>query len=305
MKVLITGSQGQLGKALNKNKPELIKYQELEIFNTIKTDLDLRDESSCIRAIEKYNPDWVINCGAFTNVDKAEIKFQDAYKINSYGPYFLAKILQKTGGKLIHISTDFVFDGKSNKAYKVDDPINPINIYGKTKALGETLLTKKENNFKNILIIRSSWIIDNKGDNFFLKILKLISKKESLNLVNDQIGCITNANNLSKICWQLISNQTPISQVPTISHFCDSGICTWYDVANAISELSFEKRIISKKPKIIPVDSKYFNSPAKRPHFSLLNCERTYEVFKYKPPHWRETINTLLDSLSKDFIKSL
>ena len=198
MKVLITGSNGQLGKALNKHKNELIKNQDIEIFNTTKSDLDIGDESSCTRVIEKYEPDWIINCGAFTAVDRAEIESEEAYKINSYGPYFLAKILKKTGGKLIHISTDFVFDGKSNKAYGVSDPVNPINTYGKTKALGEHFLMKKENNFKNIIIIRSSWIIDNKGNNFFLKIIKLLSKEENLKVVNDQIGCITNANNLSK-----------------------------------------------------------------------------------------------------------
>ena len=305
MKVLITGSNGQLGKALNKNKLEFHRYHELEIYNSVKSDLDLSDELSCIKAIEKYNPDWVINCGAFTAVDKAEIEFKHAYKVNGYGPYFLAKKLKQTGGKLLHISTDFVFDGKSNKAYKVNDPINPINTYGKTKALGEKFLTAKEHNFKNIFIIRASWIIDNRGENFFLKILKLLSKNENLKVVNDQIGCLTNVNNLSKLCWKLISIQHKISNIPSIIHFCDSGICTWYDVACAIGDLAFEKKIISKKPKIIPVESNYFNLPAKRPNFSLLNCEQTYDFFKYHPPHWRETISTLLDSSSKDFMKNL
>ena len=301
MKVLITGSNGQLGKALNKNKNQLIKNQDIEILNTTKSDLDLGDESSCIRVIEKYEPDWIINCGAFTAVDRAETESEEAYKINSYGPYFLAKMLKKTGGKLLQISTDFVFDGKSNKAYNVSDTLNPINTYGKTKALGEHFLMKKDNNFKNIFIIRSSWIIDNKGNNFFLKILKLLSKEENLKVVNDQIGCITDANNLSKICWKLIMNQSNISEKPIIFHFSDSGICTWYDVAIAISELAYDKRIILNKPEIIPVDSNFFNLPAKRPNFSLLNCEKTYKVFKFRPPHWRETINNLLDSLSEDF----
>ena len=169
MKILITGSNGQLGKALNKNKHEIIENKNIQLINTLKSDLDLSNELSCIESIEKYNPDWVINCGAYTSVDKAEFESEKAYKINSYGPYFLAKILKKTGGKLIHISTDFVFDGKSNIAYNVEDKINPINTYGKTKALGENLLTNKENNFKDIFIIRSRWIIDSNGENFFLK----------------------------------------------------------------------------------------------------------------------------------------
>ena len=305
MKILITGSNGQLGKALNKNKLEIIESKNIQLINTLKSDLDLSNELSCIESIEKYNPDWVINCGAYTSVDKAEFESEKAYKINSYGPYFLAKILKKTGGKLIHISTDFVFDGKSNLAYKVEDKINPINTYGKTKALGENLLTNKENNFKDIFIIRSSWIIDSNGENFFLKIIKLLSKRQNLNIVNDQIGCITNANNLSKICWQLILNYQNYPNIPNLMHFSDSGICTWYDVANAIADIALKKRIIFEKPKIIPVKSNFFNMPAKRPNFSLLNCEKTYELFNFWPPHWRETIDTLLDSVNNDFIKSL
>ena len=301
MKILITGSNGQLGKALNKNKLEIIENKNIQIINTLKSDLDLSNELSCIESIEKFNPDWVINCGAYTAVDKAEFESEKAYKINSYGPYFLAKILKKTGGKLIHISTDFVFDGKSNIAYKVDDRINPINTYGKTKALGENLLIKKENKFRDIFIIRSSWIIDSYGKNFFLKIIELLSKRQNLNIVNDQIGCITNANNLSKVCWKLILNHKKNTEIPKIMHFSDSGICTWYDVANAIADEAFKKRIIFEKPKIIPVKSEFFNMPAKRPSFSLLNCEKTYELFDFWPPHWRETINTLLDSLNNDF----
>ena len=217
----------------------------------------------------------------------------------------MKRLLKKTGGKLIHISTDYVFDGESNLAYKVDHKINPINTYGKTKALGEKLLTKKENNFKDIFIIRSSWIIDSIGENFFIKIIKLLSKKENIKIVNDQIGCITNANNLSKICWKLILNYQENKRIPTLMHFSDSGICTWFDVANAIAEISLKKRLIFEKPKIIPVKSNYFNTPAKRPNFSLLNCEKTYELFNFWPPHWRETIDTLLDSLNDDFIKEI
>jgi len=305
MKILITGSNGQLGKALNKNKPEFCENNNFQLINTLKSDLDLGNELSCIESIKKFNPDWVINCGAYTSVDKAEFESEKAYKINSYGPYSLAKILKETGGKLIHISTDFVFDGKSNFAYKVDDKINPINTYGKTKALGETLLTKKENKFEDIFIIRSSWIISNYGENFFSKIIKLLLSKENLKIVNDQIGCITNANNLSKICWRLILKHKNNSKIPKVMHFSDSGICSWYDVANAIADEALKKRIIFKKPKIIPVKSDYFNMPAKRPNFSLLNCEKTYELFNFWAPHWRETINSLLDSLNDDLIKNL
>ena len=141
MKILITGSNGQLGKTLIEDFKNINKKTQIYIYTPSRKDFNLCSKSNeIISFIDKLNPDWVINCGAYTSVDKAEFESEKAYKINSYGPYFLAKILQKTGGKLIHISTDFVFDGKSNIAYNVEDKINPINTYRKTKALGENLL---------------------------------------------------------------------------------------------------------------------------------------------------------------------
>lgn len=305
MKILITGADGQLGKTLIQVKPEKIEKEEISLISKNKKELDLSNEKLCKEVITQYKPDWIINCGAYTAVDKAESQRKLVNKINGSGPFFLAKYLNKFGGKMIQISTDFVFDGSKNKAYKVGDPQNPINVYGESKAISEKLLTNKESNFKNIFIIRTSWVVGNIGKNFFLTMLKLISEKEIIKVVNDQIGCITSLENLANACWQLIKLKERSFDIPKILHFSDSGICSWYDVSRSIYDLAYEKKLIINEPDIIPVESNFFNFPAKRPQFSLLNCQETYQVLQYTPTHWRKSLEILLNSLDSSFFEKI
>ncbi len=302
MNILITGIAGQLGQHLILKKPSKINSEEINIIGTSRRELDLGDESACRELILKINPDWVINCGAYTAVDKAESEKEIANLINGKGPYFIAKYLSETGGKLLHISTDFVFDGNNNEAYEINHPLNPINAYGESKALAEKLLIS-ENNFENIHILRTSWVLSNLGKNFFLTILNLLSKKDEIHVVNDQIGCITSAGNLAELCWKIIKAERNDIVVPKILHFSDSGICNWFDVASTIYEFSKKKNILTKKTKIIPVKSDFFTLPAKRPKFSLLNSHPTYKLFNFNPPHWRNSLDSLLDSLNNDIPK--
>ena len=302
MKILITGSEGQLGKSLALTNPLKIKDDELVIFKVNKEELDLSNEFSCKYIIEKIQPDWVINCGAYTAVDKAEREKSLAFQINGNGPYYLAKYLKNHGGKLIHISSDFVFDGKSNKPIEIDHPLNPINVYGESKAYGEKLLVR-EQELNNFVIIRTSWVLSNTGKNFFLKMLKLISEKSIINVVNDQIGCITLVSNLSKVCWELIKLDSNNVELPKIIHFSDSGICSWFDVAKTIKEFALEKNLIVNNPKIIPVASDFFDLPARRPTFSLLNSQKTYDLINFTPSHWRKSISILINSWNSKFLK--
>ena len=300
MKILITGAEGQLGKSLALSYPSKIKDDELTIIRANREVLDLSKESSCKNIIEKIKPDWVLNCGAYTAVDQAEREKNLAFKVNGNGPYYLAKFLKENGGKLIHISSDFVFDGKNNKPYEIDHPLNPINVYGKSKAYGEKLLMSDQN-LDNFVIIRTSWVLSNTGNNFFLTMLKLISDRRLINVVNDQIGCITLVSNLSKVCWELIKLHSNNVEIPKIIHFSDSGICSWFDVARAIKEFALEKKILVNEPKIIPVSSDFFDLPAKRPNFSLLNSQKTYELINFTPAHWRKSIEILIKSLKSEF----
>ena len=296
MRILITGAKGQLGRTLKKTNPKMIINKKISLIFKSKNELDLSDEYSCRDVINKYKPEWIINCGAYTSVDKAESEKEIAFNINGMGPYFLAKYLKNIGGKLLQISSDFVFDGESNRAYKTDHPLKPINVYGESKAMAENLLTNKESNFENIFILRTSWVVGNIGNNFYRTILKLISEKKEIRVINDQIGCITSLDYLAKVCWKLIEMKENSFNVPKILHFSDSGICTWYDVARAIFELASEKNLIRNHPNIIPVSSEYFNQPAKRPNFSLLNSLETYKVLGFTPTHWRKSLDILLDS---------
>jgi len=296
MRILVTGAQGQLGRTLKKTNPKKIVNKQISLIFKSKNELDLSDEYSCREVIKKYKPEWIINCGAYTSVDKAESEKNIAFNINGRGPYFLAKYLKKIGGKLIQISTDFVFDGESNKAYNIDHPLKPINVYGESKAMAENLLTNKESDFDNIFILRTSWVVGNIGNNFYRTILKLISEKKEIRVINDQIGCITSLDYLAKVCWDLISIKQNSIIVPKILHFSDSGICTWYDVARGILELASEKNLIKNHPNIIPVSSNDFNLPAKRPNFSLLNSQETYKLLGFTPTHWRKSLDILLDS---------
>ena len=296
MRILITGAQGQLGRTLKKTNPQIIVNKQISLIFKSKNELDLSDEYSCRDVIKTYKPAWIINCGAYTSVDKAESEKKIAFNVNGRGPYFLAKYLKEIGGKLIQISTDFVFDGESNKAYKTNHPLKPLNVYGESKAMAENLLTCKESEFDNIFILRTSWVVGNIGNNFYLTILKLISKKKEIRVINDQIGCITSLDNLAKVCWELIAMKENSLNLPNILHFSDSGICTWYDVARAIFELASEKNLIRNYPNIIPVSSEYFNLPAKRPNFSLLDSQETYKLLGFNPTHWRKSLDILLDS---------
>ena len=296
MRILITGAQGQLGRTLKKTAPNKIINKQITLIFKSKNELDLSDEKSCRDVIKKYKPEWIINCGAYTSVDKAEFEKKITFKINGMGPYFLAKYLKDIGGKLVQISSDFVFDGESNKAYNTDHPLRPINVYGESKAMAENLLTSKESNFDDIFILRTSWVVGNIGNNFYRTILKLISEKKEIRVINDQIGCITSLDYLAKVCWELIEMRENSLNVPNVLHFSDSGICTWYDVARAVLELASEKNLIRNYPNIIPVSSEYFNQPAKRPNFSLLNSQETYKLLGFTPTHWRKSLDILLDS---------
>ena len=291
MKVLLTGSEGQLGKQIIISAPKNINLISLN-----RNKLDLTDFDACFETIIDQRPDWIINSGAYTNVDGAELNKELAIKTNANSCLAFSKALKITGGKLLQLSTDFVFDGESNKAYKTDHPVKPINVYGESKAMAENLLTCKESEFDNIFIIRTSWVVGNIGNNFYLTIIKLITEKKEIRVINDQIGCITSLDYLAKVCWELIAMKENSLNLPNILHFSDSVICSWYDVARAILELAAEKKLIRNYPNIIPVSSEYFNLPAKRPNFSLLDSQETYKLLGFNPTHWRKSLDILLDS---------
>ena len=289
MKILITGSSGQLGKSLNLRKPK-----NLEILNPNRDNFDLSKDSQISNYILKNNPDWVINCGAYTNVEKAESEKELAFQINSYSVKTISETLLKTKGKLIQISTDFVFNGKSNIPYKPNDSTSPLNVYGLSKYKGEQYIKEIINKPNKAIVLRTSWLMSNYGNNFAKKILKLHQKKEILNVVSDQIGSPTSALNLANICWQIIMKHNSLSSdigmnVP-ILHYSDSGIASWYDVAIAVGEIGIETGLLKKMAEVNPVKSDTYISKAKRPSFSVLDSNKIKKLLKTKSIHWRKSM---------------
>ena len=259
MNTLIIGKNGQVAWELMQTRPEHINAVALG-----RGDIDITSQESIESAIKTHKPKVIINASAYTAVDKAESDQESAYLINATAVELLAKAARKYNIRLLHISTDFVFDGSKNTPYQVDDKTNPINVYGASKLAGEEAI--KQNYPQTSTIVRTSWVYSSHGNNFVKTMLRLMSEKEALSVVSDQIGCPTNANGLAKHLWQL-AEQENLEQV---YHYSDLGVASWYDFAVAIQAIAFEKGLLEKKIPIQPIPASAYPTPAKRPVFSLL-----------------------------------
>ena len=199
MKILLTGGSGQLGQEILKSKPKAV-----EIINPTRKQLDLSDYKSCIKIVKKINLIGLLTVEHTLQVDDAEKNVTLSQQINSYAPAAFTEVVNKINTNLLHISTDFVFDGNQNFPYKESQKRNPLSQYGASKALGEELIEKNIQNIEKAIILRTSWVISPRGRNFVLTMLKLHSEKDYINVVSDQIGSPTSANDLAKVCWKII-----------------------------------------------------------------------------------------------------
>ena len=284
MKVLITGSNGQLGSEIQELNST---YNNLECIFKDLPELDICDTESLNSLILNQNINAVINCAAYTAVDKAEENFEIANRVNKIGVSNLIKALEKVNGKLIHISTDYVFDGKNSEAYKESDKVSPIGVYGETKRAGELFVI---NSNIDSIVIRTSWLYSSFGDNFMKTMLRLGSEKDSLNVVCDQIGTPTYAGDLAKTCLDILSMYDPLSKNGKVYHYSNEGIASWYDFAISIMDYA------GFKCNVKPIQTKDYPTLAKRPKYSVLNKTKIRDNFKIYIPHWR-------DSLKKCIIK--
>ena len=270
-KILITGGTGQLGRELKNLLSEAVSVGS--------SDLDITDLNSVNSFINDNDINTIINCAAYTAVDKAEDDEETAYKTNVIGPYNLAK----TGRKLIHISTDYVFDGKNNKPYKEEDKTNPISVYGKTKMKGEEEILK---NSKNAIIIRTAWLYSSYGNNFLKTMMKLGKEKEEINVVSDQIGSPTYAKDLADAIVKILPQINEINK--GIYHYTNEGVCSWYDFAITIMELS------NLNCKVNPIPSFKYPTKATRPFYSVLDKTKIKETFNIEINHWSEGLKRCL-----------
>lgn len=296
IKVLLTGSKGQLGFSIEKLNPKGIQLLSLD-----KKQFDLSRINKIKKKLEDIKPDFIINCGAYTNVDMAEDEKENVTDINANSVKEIALYLKKHGGNLIQISTDYVFNGLKSNAYKVDDEVCPLNQYGLSKARAEKFIQEILGDTNQGLIIRTSWLMGTMSNNFLLTMIKLHQTKKEIDVVSDQISCPTSTKTLAEACWKAINlkleeNFYKDNFMP-ILHWCDNGVASWYDVAIAIGEISAKNGLVNFPAFVNPIKSENYPTKAKRPSFSLLDCTSSREFLGLKGEYWRKSLEVSIKSI--------
>lgn len=286
--VWITGSKGMLGQ-------ELLQLFEKQSIPCLSSDIEV--DITDIRAVEEFvkdnNISWIINCSAYTAVDMAEDETEKAFSINGSGVENLAVAAEKTGAKIIHFSTDYVFNGTKHSGYIEDDVVNPVNAYGASKLEGERQITS---NCSRHFIFRISWLYGAYGNNFVHTMLNLLSSKDEINVVNDQYGSPTYTGELADFIRLIVESD---SGKYGIYNFSGEGKTTWYYFARAVYSIGRDNGLIGKDTVINPVDSSSFPTKAKRPAYSYLLKDKLYKTFKYRPAEWKDTLEKYIKKLNK------
>ncbi|MEL7219468.1 MAG: dTDP-4-dehydrorhamnose reductase [Pseudomonadota bacterium] len=278
MRVLITGAGGQLGRALQATVPDAIEIGAIDV-----DDVDLADEAMLRARLAVEAPDIIINAAAYTAVDKAEEEENIALAINAGAVAVMVEAMEQTGGKLVHVSTDFVFDGRSDLAYRPGDERRPISAYGRTKAAGEDHVRS------NDILVRTSWVYAAGGANFVRTMIRLMNERDEVGVVADQIGSPTWASGLARTIWGLIGKGAEGT-----FHHSDAGRISWYDFALAIAEEAHGVGLITQMPAIKPIATSDYPTAAKRPAFSLLDSSKTRALLGDRHTPWRENLRAML-----------
>ena len=275
---MVTGVGGQLGRALLATRPDGWNCVPLN-----RAALDLSDPDGIARIVDLHQPDLVLNAAAYTAVDRAETEPEPAHAINAEAPAAFARALAGSAGRLVQVSTDFVFDGQSGESYRPEDPRNPQSVYGASKAAGEDAAGS------DAIIVRTSWVHAAGGSNFVRTMLRLMSERRELRVVADQIGSPTWATGLAQTLWGLAAKDQP-----GIYHHRDAGVASWYDFAFAIAEEAFAIGLIARVPAIVPITTADYPTPARRPPFSVLDVSATRALLGDCHVHWRANLKSML-----------
>jgi dTDP-4-dehydrorhamnose reductase len=286
VKVLITGSNGQLGWELQRTVPEGINVIALN-----SKALNVCDAENVHRVVHDLTPHVVINAAAYTAVDDAEQETDRAYAVNKDAVSHLAQISTQFNARLIHFSTDYVYDGNQNRPYRIDDPTNPQCVYGKSKLEGERIALHILGDRATIL--RTSWVYSSHGNNFVKTMLRLMAQRDQLGIVMDQIGSPSWARGLANITWKMVTQKRY-----GIYHWTDAGVASWYDFAVAIQEEAIHLKLLEKPITIRPISTSDYPLPAKRPYFSVLDKSDTWSRIDITPSHWREALRSMLKELA-------
>jgi dTDP-4-dehydrorhamnose reductase len=285
--ILVTGSNGQLGSEINKLSSG---HSDIRFFFHDVDTLDLTDYSKLEEFFLRNKPNYIVNCAAYTAVDKAEKEKELAFRLNAEVPGKLAELSRKFITRLIHISTDYVFDGKNYRPYKEDDVPNPMSVYAKSKFEGENRILE----YDNSMIIRTSWLYAASGNNFVKTILKLGNEKKELRVTFDQVGSPTYAADLASAIMQIVrlSIEEEKNFIPGIYNYSNEGVCSWYDLAVEIINIK------GIDCKVVPVETWEYPLPARRPLYSVLNKNKIKSAFKLDIPHWKVSLTRFLKDYS-------
>ncbi len=282
--VVITGAEGQLGWELQ----QLAFGDGVRLKALSHQRLDVTDRAQIYNAITELQADIVINAAAYTAVDGAETERDLAYSVNAGGAANLASVAQEVGARFIHVSTDFVFDGKQSTPYTPQDVPNPINVYGASKLEGENKVLDVTKG--RALIFRTAWVYSSHGHNFVKTILRLLREREEIRVVADQIGTPTWANGLAKVIQRALTH----TQLRGIYHWSDAGVASWYDFAVAIQEEALYLGLLDASMRIIPIPTAEYPLPAERPAYSVMDKTATWSALTIDPVHWRESLRAML-----------
>jgi dTDP-4-dehydrorhamnose reductase len=303
VKVLLTGAAGQLGQALRQQAPAGI-----DLIATSRgggeglVALDLADAEACRAAVLELKPDWVLNGGAYTAVDKAESEPELALAVNGGAPRAFAEALLQTGGRLLQVSTDFVFNGQQGSPYRPEQARDPLGAYGRTKAAGEEAVEAVLGGSGRGVILRTSWVMGPVGKNFALTMLRLHRERgasgQALGVVEDQVGCPTSTHTLAAACWRVIAATDTTAGLPAVLHWSDAGAASWYDVAVAVGELGQELGLLQQPAPVNPLTTAEYPLPAQRPSYSLLDCSSSRKALQLAPTPWRQALRQLLEAVA-------
>lgn len=280
--ILLLGANGQLGSLIQENAPAHITLLALT-----SADLDIANREEMKKIISETRPALIINAAAYTQVDKAEEEIDKAFAVNALGPENIA-LASDEDTKVIHISTDFVFDGKGKTPYESNDATNPIGVYGESKLAGEAALLKVKP--KAVTIIRTAWLYSAAGKNFVNTMLFLMANKDELSVVADQRGTPTSAHTLAKVIWKFAGQ----NEANGTYHWTDKGEASWYEFACAIQEIALDLGLLKKAIKITPVTTEQYPTPATRPSYSVLAKEETYRALGFEGKHWKDELKDTL-----------
>ena len=285
MKILVTGAGGQVGRGLLSTTPP-----GMAVLSSSHKELDISDADAVHKYVGAELPAVIINAAAHTAVDRAESEAELARRVNSDGPRHLAAAAREVGARLIHISTDFVFDGTASSPYRPDAATNPLSVYGRTKLAGEQAVLEVLP--ASSVVVRTAWVYAAAGNNFVRTMLRIMNANKSVRVVADQVGTPTAARALAETLWKVVS----MPEIQGIHHWTDAGVASWYDFAVAIAEEGAELDLVPGNVVVTPIATAEYPTPARRPPYSVLDKSSLTSI-GFTPAHWRKRLRGVLQEM--------